>query len=65
MHMRGPVWCKPKEIGTPNQTYWRKKWKDTGIKHSGPSGYKARPARLLARVMAERARTQRGKMSAK
>jgi hypothetical protein len=33
-------------------------------KHSGPSGYKARPARILARAMADVARAYRARKKA-
>lgn len=54
MHTKGPVYCRPHEVGTPMQEYKRKKW-GNGKQGSGPTGYKLRPARLLAKAMAEQA----------
>lgn len=47
--------CPPSHIGTPNQVIWIKRG-GVGKSGSGPTGYKTRPARVLARAMAELAR---------
>lgn len=60
MHTKGPVICKPHELGTALQIYKRKKWKN-GRENSGPSGYKVRPARQLSRALAHQASLYRNR----
>lgn len=54
VHTRGPVYCKPKEVGTPLQTYKRKRGGRISSENKSPCGWKLRPAKVLARALAER-----------
>lgn len=59
MHGARPaVFCKEKDIGTDRQTIWIKRG-GTGKSGAGPSGWKMKPSRILARALAEQARKYR------
>lgn len=60
-HVRAAVKCPPKLVGTKQQEVWIKRG---GIGHqsgSGPSGSKLKPARVLARSLANMARAHKPK----
>jgi hypothetical protein len=57
MKGRGPVKCPPNLIGTKAQTLWIRRGAIKGGNGggSGATGWKNRPARVLARALAEMA----------
>jgi len=64
MKAKGPVWCRPKDIGTPNQIIKRKRG-GTGKSNSGPTGWKNKPGRILAQAIAKSAAQVRARMKKK
>jgi hypothetical protein len=62
MHgVRPAVKCPAPWIGTPQQTIWIPRGGSSKGSGSGPSGYKLKPARILARALAEQARNVRAR----
>jgi len=58
MKTRAPVYAPQSVWGTEGQEYWRRRG-GPGKSGSGPSGWKLKPAKVLARAMAEMAANYR------
>jgi hypothetical protein len=62
MHgVRGPKYCPKNLIGTPFQTIKVRRGGPGRVSGSGPSGWKLRPAKVLARSLAEMAASTRAR----
>lgn len=57
MHgVRGPKWCPAGVVGTKSQTIFQTQFGGNSGTGMGPTGYKCKPARMLARALAAMAR---------
>ncbi len=53
MKGNGPVYCHRRQIGTKQQHVWLSQW-GVGSTGQGPTGWKLRKSKVLARSLAER-----------
>ena len=63
MKGRGPKFCPPEMVGTDQQTIWIRRGGNGRVSGAGPSGHKLKPAKVLARSLAEMARGIRARGS--
>ena len=64
MHgVRSAVLCPPNLVGTPLQTIRIKRGGTGRVSGNGPSGWKLRPSKVLARSLADMAMTYRARKS--